>query len=216
MDLGSGPNTVLIDDASICGDIRVVREPLLVESFAVFSSARFNASVWNGKWMYEVTLETAGIQQLGWATMSCPFTSHKGVGDAEDSYAFDGKRVSKWNREAMAYGQSWVAGDVIGCCIDLDSDEICFCRNGVSLGVAFHGILKMRPGIGYYPAISLSKGERCDLNFGSRPFVYPIDGFDPIQAYPSSRSFVAYLFQCLSRLLNAQSWISLMQHTSRS
>jgi len=27
-----------------------------------------------GKWMFEVTLVTAGVQQLGWATMSTPFT----------------------------------------------------------------------------------------------------------------------------------------------
>jgi len=27
-----------------------------------------------GKWMFEVTLVTAGVQQLGWATASTPFT----------------------------------------------------------------------------------------------------------------------------------------------
>lgn len=37
-----------------------------------------------GKWQYEVILHTAGIQQLGWATISCPFTSEEGVGDAPD------------------------------------------------------------------------------------------------------------------------------------
>ncbi|KAI3496777.1 hypothetical protein L1887_39152 [Cichorium endivia] len=52
-----------------------------------------------GKWMY-VALETSGLQQLGWATISCPFTEHTGVGDAEDPYPFDGKRVIKWNLNA--------------------------------------------------------------------------------------------------------------------
>jgi len=204
-DHGSGPNTVTIDRATVCGDVRVVREPLLIESFAVFSSTRFNACVWKGKWMYEVTLETSGVQQLGWATISCPFTDRKGVGDAEDSYAFDGRRVSKWNIDQSAYGQSWVVGDVIGCCIDLDTNTISFYRNGVSLGVAFSGIHKMGPGVGYYPAISLSEGECCDLNFGSHPFKYPVAGFLPIQAPPSSVSIVSYLLQCLSRLLEVQS-----------
>ncbi|KAL0286466.1 UNVERIFIED_CONTAM: E3 ubiquitin-protein ligase RKP [Sesamum calycinum] len=193
-----------LDKSSICGDIRVVKQPLLVESHALFSSARANACVWKGKWMYEVTLETSGIQQLGWATIACPFTDHKGVGDADDSYAYDGKRVSKWNKEAEPYGQSWVVGDVIGCCVDLDSDEILFYRNGISLGVAFGGVRKMVPGLGYYPAISLSQGERCELNFGGRPFKYPIKGFLPIQGPPSSKYLATDLFDCFLRLLQMQ------------
>ncbi|KAK6150498.1 hypothetical protein DH2020_015430 [Rehmannia glutinosa] len=193
-----------LEESSICGDIRIVKQPLLVESHALFSSARANACVWKGKWMYEVTLETSGIQQIGWATIACPFTDHKGVGDADDSFAYDGKRVSKWNKEAEPYGQSWVVGDVIGCCIDLDCDEILFYRNGISLGVAFGGIRKMVPGLGYYPAISLSQGERCELNFGGHPFKYPIKGFHPIQAPPSSMSLATNLFDCFLRLLQMQ------------
>ncbi|KAI0506995.1 hypothetical protein KFK09_013113 [Dendrobium nobile] len=203
-DCGFGSNTVAIDRASVCGEIRNIRKPLLIESLAVFSSARANACVWKGKWMYEVTLETSGVQQLGWATVSCPFTDRKGVGDAEDSYAFDGRRVTKWNKYSKAYGQSWVVGDVIGCCIDLNKDMISFYRNGAPLGVAFDGIRKMGPRIGYYPAFSLSEGESCELNFGSRPFKYPVDGFHPIQAPPSSGTASLYLLQCLSRLLEVQ------------
>ncbi|XP_022132552.1 E3 ubiquitin-protein ligase RKP isoform X2 [Momordica charantia] len=159
VDNGLGPNVVCIEKVSICGDMRIVKPPLIMESFSMFSSSRANACVWSGKWMYEVILETSGIQQLGWATLACPFTDHEGVGDADDSYAFDGRRVRKWNKEAERYGQSWVVGDVIGCCIDLDRNEISFYRNGISLGVAFSGIRKMGPGIGYHPAISLSQGS---------------------------------------------------------
>lgn len=89
---GDSPLRVVgLDESSICGDIRIVKQPLLVEGHALFSSARASACVWKGKWMYEVTLETSGIQQLGWATVGCPFSDHKGVGDADDSYAYDGK-----------------------------------------------------------------------------------------------------------------------------
>lgn len=203
-DDGCGPLIVAIEESSICGDFGIVKPPLLLESQAMFSSARANFCVWKGKWMYEVILETSGIQQLGWATLSCPFTDHKGVGDADDSYAYDGKRVSKWNKEAEPYGQSWVVGDVIGCCIDLDHDQISFYRNGSPLGVAFSGIRKMVPGLGYYPAISLSQGERCDLNFGARPFKYPIKGFLPMQGPPSTSLLATNLLDCLSRLLEMQ------------
>ncbi|KAF3794181.1 E3 ubiquitin-protein ligase [Nymphaea thermarum] len=209
-DNGCGASEVVIDEASICGDIRISKQPLLVESMAPFSSARANACMWKGKWMYEVILETAGIQQLGWATVSCPFTDLKGVGDADDSYSYDGRRISKWNKDPEMYGQPWVVGDVIGCCIDLDLDEISFYRNGVSLGVAFDEVRKMEPRVGYYPAFSLSQGERCDLNFGSRPFRYAIDGFLPIQAAPafnydgkldSAAAVATYLLRCLFRLV---------------
>ncbi|KAE8696236.1 E3 ubiquitin-protein ligase RKP [Hibiscus syriacus] len=213
LDNDSGPDVVGLEEFSICGEIRIVKPPLLLESLAVFSSARANACVWKGKWMYEVILETSGIQQLGWATISCPFTDHKGVGDADNSYAFDGRRVSKWNKEAEPYGQPWVAGDVIGCCIDLTHDEISFYRNGVSLGLAFSGIRKMEPGFGYYPAVSLSQGERCELNFGSRPFKYPIDDYLPLQAPPPSSSFAKQLLDCLSRLLDMQS-VEHAEHSS--
>ncbi|XP_054804906.1 E3 ubiquitin-protein ligase RKP [Prosopis cineraria] len=205
METGSGREVVGLEEYSICGDIRIIKPPLLIESLAMFSSARANACVWKGKWMYEVLLETSGIQQLGWATLSCPFTEHKGVGDDEDSYAYDGRRVRKWNKKDETYGQSWVVGDVIGCCIDLDRDEILFFRNGSSLGVAFHGIRKMGPGFGYYPAVSLSQGERCELNFGARPFKYPIKGYLPLQAPPSNCYFVTHLLQCWSRLLSMHS-----------
>ncbi|KAM3359728.1 E3 ubiquitin-protein ligase RKP isoform X1 [Capsicum galapagoense] len=195
---------IRIEESSICGDIRIVKPPFIVESHSLFSSARANACVWKGKWMYEVTLETSGIQQLGWAPLSCPFTDHKGVGDADDSYAYDGKRVSKWNKEAQDYGQPWVVGDVIGCCIDLDGDEISFYRNGVSLGLAFIGIRKMVPGLGYYPAISLSQGECCELNFGEIPFRYPVKGFLPIQPPPTRSSIATDLLNCFRRLIEMQ------------
>uniref|UniRef100_A0A0D6R5Y3 B30.2/SPRY domain-containing protein n=1 Tax=Araucaria cunninghamii TaxID=56994 RepID=A0A0D6R5Y3_ARACU len=214
LDNGFSKNRVVMDEKSASGDIRFFKHSLLIESQAMFSSARANAYVWKGKWMYEVTLETAGIQQLGWATLTCPFTRHEGVGDDEDSYAYDGRRIRKWNKDSQAYGQLWVVGDVIGCCIDLDANEISFYRNGVHLGVAFHGVRKLDPRSGYFPAISLSQGERCDLNFGSRPFKYPIQGFLPIQAPPKVKDaedvamvaeMVSYLLKCLLRLVKLYS-----------
>ena len=110
--------------------------------------------------MYEATVLTSGIQQLGWATGDCPFTSEEGVGDAPDSYAYDGKRVKKWNVSCESYGQPWVAGDVIGCCLDMERGEITFYRNGESMGVAFSNVKQQGAGAAYYPALSLSHGER--------------------------------------------------------
>lgn len=73
---------------------------------------------------YEVTLWTSGIQQLGWATQACPFTNEEGVGDTHDSYAYDGKRVRKWNEQQRAYGDTWRAGDTVGALLDLDARQV--------------------------------------------------------------------------------------------
>ena len=158
-----------------------------VSSRSNFCSFRANACVFGGRWQYEVTIRTAGIMQIGWATVRCPFTQEHGVGDAQDSYAFDGHRVRKWNVACQPYGQPWVPGDVITCCIDLNSDEdgggtVSYLRNGASMGVAFRNVRRSQPGLAYFPAVSLSVNEAMDLNFGSSPMRYPREGHAPLTA----------------------------------
>jgi hypothetical protein len=36
------------------------------------------------------------------------------VGDAQDSYAYDGKRLRKWNVKSAPYGQAWTTGGAGG------------------------------------------------------------------------------------------------------
>ena len=50
------------------------------------------------------------------------------MGDTADSYAYDGNRLRKWNMKTMKYGESWLTGDVISCCIDCDEGSIRFYR----------------------------------------------------------------------------------------
>lgn len=90
------------------------------------------------------------------------------------------------------------AGDVIGCCIDLDAGEISFYRNGTPLGVAYRGVRLL----GYFPAASLSYAERSEFNFGSRPFMHPVPGFNPIQAAPPAPALALckQLVGCMARL----------------
>ncbi|KAG2499059.1 hypothetical protein HYH03_003244 [Edaphochlamys debaryana] len=178
---------------------------ITVQSTANFSSCRATACVFAGKWQWEATVCTAGIMQIGWATLHCPFTTEEGVGDAPDSYAFDGKRVKKWSVKCTHYGEAWAAGDVIGCCLDLDRGEASFLRNGRPLGVAFSGVRTLQPHLAYFPAVSLSYAERCELNFGGQPLAYPVDGYQPLQAPPPAADVAAatYLFGCLERLATA-------------
>ena len=249
--------------------------PLSLESAQGFSSCRANAAALSGRWQYEVVLRSHGILQLGWCQRDTPFTVNNGVGDAPDSYAYDGKRMKRWSVRARTYGRPWAAGDVIGCCIDLSPGEpqhahhphepataavaggaeqqqqqqqpgagaggaasgsgavpqqqqqgaeagqqqpqqqpqrpqpppphgtITFYRNGVSLGTAFTSVRVLLQGAAYFPGLSLSQGERCDVNFGQTPFVYPVAGHSALQAPPppAAQAYFRAVTVALARLL---------------
>ncbi|CUG75657.1 Hypothetical protein, putative, partial [Bodo saltans] len=102
-----------------------------------FSSALCNAAVIRGKWMYEVTLASSGLLQIGWSApmLLFPWTPRLGVGDFPFTVAFDGHRQQLWNVQATACGHRWAAGDVITCCLDLDEGVATFYQNGERVGV---------------------------------------------------------------------------------
>lgn len=50
----------------------------------------------------------------------------------------------------------------------------------------------------------LSTGERCEFNFGERPFNYPMPGFQPLVDPPSHVEAAHYLLGCLRRIANAK------------
>ncbi|MEQ2179270.1 hypothetical protein GOODEAATRI_022965, partial [Goodea atripinnis] len=175
-----GPQPVVLDHTSGFEGLLFVDDDLLgVIGHSNFSSIRATTCVYKGKWAYEVLISSQGLMQIGWCTLSCRFNQEEGVGDTPDSYAYDGNRVRKWNVTTTNYGkQSWAAGDIVSCLIDLDEGTITFCLNGQSLGTAFNNI-KMGPGVAYFPAISLSFKESVAFNFGSRPLRYPSSSETP-------------------------------------
>ena len=111
-----------------------------MEAVSNFASIRANTAVFSGRYYYELQLRTDGLMQIGWSTIQTPFSGSRGVGDDLTSYAYDGYRIKKWNRDNLAYGEAWSVGDIIGSLIDFDRKVIQFWRNGKSLGRAFTGI----------------------------------------------------------------------------
>lgn len=95
----------------------------------------------------------------------------------------------------QSYGDEWADGDVIGCCLDLEDKTVSFFRNGASMGVAYRGIQQTV----YYPAVSLSSGERCEVNFGEQPFFYPIEGYSPLVKPPAENAAATFVFTSLYR-----------------
>ncbi|KAH9096481.1 hypothetical protein Ae201684P_013150 [Aphanomyces euteiches] len=116
-----------------------------------------------GKGYYEVELLTDGVIQLGWADAS--FEADDEEGDA------------KWtNGVSATFGSKWVAGDIIGCCVDIDAGTIGFARNGVEMGVAFTDVRPSEKSEstygGLFPAFSLEAKERIRINIGDHTFAF--------------------------------------------
>ena len=64
-----------------------------------FESFRAKYAVKEGKAAFSVKLQSAGILQIGWSTISATFDpeSGTGVGDDQDSYSYDGSRCRKYH-----------------------------------------------------------------------------------------------------------------------
>lgn len=90
------------------------------------------------------------------------------------------------------YGEPWLTGDIIGCALDMDNGTIDFYRNGRCLGRAFENVT-MGVGNAYFPTVSLSFGENLTANFGSVPFRYPVEDYQPMQAPPTAQVHQAML-----------------------
>nr|XP_032524204.1 E3 ubiquitin-protein ligase RNF123-like [Danaus plexippus plexippus] len=204
-----GPKLVVFDASTGTGRLVLVGdERVSVQGLSSFATIRATACVYSGKWMYEVQLGTKGIMQVGWCTATCTFSMDTGVGDTAHSYAYDGGRVRKWNVATSQYGQAWLPGDVIASCIDLDKGTLEYYRNGVSLGMAFNRVTR-GSGLAYFPAVSLAMQEHLYANFGHVPFIFPVEGFSPLQAPPTKDCLRAsILFKSLDALLDELSKIS--------
>ena len=130
---------------------------LEIEAKSSFVSVRANTAVFAHVFYYEVTLLSDGLMQIGWSSINTAFNNYNGVGDSENSYAYDGHRVFKWNLQHSDYGQRWAIGDVIGTMINFNTREILYWRNQNFLGVAFKNI-NVGPNHAYFPAASLQQG----------------------------------------------------------
>ncbi|XP_064483653.1 E3 ubiquitin-protein ligase RNF123-like isoform X2 [Ornithodoros turicata] len=187
-----GPDHVVFDVGTNVGAFVLDKDRLSLASESKFNTIRGTCCVFKGKWHYELMLGSKGVMQVGWATYNCKFSQEKGVGDTRDSYSYDGNRIRKWNVATYKYGQPWLAGDVIGCCIDLDRGAVDFYRNGCWLGEAF-GDVRVGPGLAYFPAVSLAYREQLVANFGATPLRYPVDGYSPLERLPQGQLEKAHI-----------------------
>lgn len=140
-----------------------------------FESVRCTFQVDSGIWYYEVTIVTAGVMQIGWATKDSSFLNHEGygIGDDEFSIAYDGCRQRIWYG---AHSQPhkhpcWKPGDILGLLLDVDNQKIVFSLNGSRLPPEEDLFICARSG--FFAAASFMSYQQCEFNFGAKPFKYP-------------------------------------------
>ncbi|XP_046359890.1 RING finger and SPRY domain-containing protein 1-like [Haliotis cracherodii] len=140
-----------------------------------FESVRCTFQVDAGVWYYEVTIVTAGVMQIGWATKDSKFLNHEGygIGDDEFSMAYDGCRQLIWyNADSEPHLQEcWAPGDVLGLLLDVDSQKLIFYLNGDPLPPFTQLFTYARSG--FFAAASFMSFQQCEFNFGAKPFSFP-------------------------------------------
>jgi ATP-dependent RNA helicase DDX1 len=112
----------------------------------------------------------AGLCRCGWSTVGA---SHD-LGTDKQGFGFGGTGKKSHARQFDTFGEPYGKNDVLGCCVDLDTNQISYTRNGVDLGVAFT-IQKQLHGQAFYAATTLKNAE-LQFNFGDTPFKHPPTG----------------------------------------
>ncbi|GFR46622.1 hypothetical protein Agub_g8226, partial [Astrephomene gubernaculifera] len=124
---------------------------------------------------YEFTILDQGLYgkiAIGFADKNFKLTRQPGWED--NSYGYHGDDGKKFigNSHGEDYGPTFGTGDTVGAGIHLGRQELFFTKNGTKLKLAHR---PMRAGL--YPTIGLhSKGERVQVNFGHKPFVFDLEG----------------------------------------
>ena len=167
-----------------------------------FCSAVASVALYQGKWLFEITLNSERLMQVGLCVSPrcATWTKQNGVGDFPFSFGLDGFRHCVWNVTPTACNCHWMMGDTITFLVDLDNGNIEFLQNGQSVSKrSFPTAMTTRdPLLAFAPALSLSAGESCIVNLGRCTFRYPRDGFNPVEPRADSKPWSALFSGLLS------------------
>jgi len=115
---------------------------------------------------YEVSCNDEGLSRFGFGTISCDLN----LGTCPQGFGFGGTGKKSNRRQFDSYGEPFGQGDIIGCLIDRQRNEITFFKNGKDLGVAFQIPNSMNTEPLY--AICCLKNAEVAVNFDG-PFKFP-------------------------------------------
>ena len=97
---------------------------------AEHNAVRSNFNKSSGKWYWEITIDSGTTHFVGVATEDANLDTY--AGSNADSWSYhdlDGEKYS--NGGGITFGDTYVAGDVIGVALDLENNKVWFSKNGV-------------------------------------------------------------------------------------
>jgi len=120
--------------------------------------------------------DTVHICRVGWSTRRSP--THA-LGENAWGWGYGGTARKVHDGVFEAYGERYGAGDVITCGVDLATGEVCFAKNGRSLGVAYR-LDRPHIDVGIVPHILL-KNMEVRVDWSSRNCSSCLPGYLPLQ-----------------------------------
>lgn len=181
-DTGAGgevsANYCTLDANYVYSDSQVINAGFQAKvNVASLRSFKATVAIFSGKYYWEATMvnnsqySAVGIMQT-WTRVNTGGAIWNDLGQV--SYFQSGTKSI--DAVTSAYGSTFgSAGDVIGVAFDADNGSITFYKNGVSQGVAATGLSGV-----FIPVFThggTSSGRAVDVNFGQKPFAYPVSGY---------------------------------------
>uniref|UniRef100_A0A8D2N3T4 Ryanodine receptor 2 n=1 Tax=Zonotrichia albicollis TaxID=44394 RepID=A0A8D2N3T4_ZONAL len=124
-------------------------------------------AVKTGKWYFEFEAVTAGDMRVGWTRPGC--LPDQELGSDEEAFVFDGFKAQRWHQGNEHFGRSWLAGDVVGCMVDMNEHTMMFTLNGEILLDDSGSELAFKDfevADGFLPVCSLGPSQVGRMNFG--------------------------------------------------
>ncbi|XP_071288696.1 ryanodine receptor 2 isoform X5 [Agelaius tricolor] len=138
----------------------------MMEKFRIFRTEKTYA-VKAGKWYFEFEAVTAGDMRVGWTRPGC--LPDQELGSDEEAFVFDGFKAQRWHQGNEHFGRSWLAGDVVGCMVDMNEHTMMFTLNGEILLDDSGSELAFKDfevADGFLPVCSLGPSQVGRMNFG--------------------------------------------------
>jgi len=127
---------------------------------------------------FEITILSGGSHSyigIGLSTsnsnLNClPGWNHNTYGYHGD----DGRLFEKaFHGRGKSYGPKFSTNDTVGCGFNTSNRSCFFTKNGKYIGLAFKD---MRKDLAFFPTVGMNSiGEKVEVNFGQKPFLYNIE-----------------------------------------
>ncbi|KAF0356169.1 SPRY-domain-containing protein [Gigaspora margarita] len=147
----------------------------LIEAVSIRANHHIPPEV--GLYYFEMTIINRGDRGfigIGLSKPGTPLDRMPGWGTGTIGYHGDNGRLYYERERGVNFGPLYTTGETVGCGINFFDNEIFFTKNGILLGKMV--LFKLEKKI--YPTCGMASPNECVfVNFGTDPFIFPIDHY---------------------------------------